>query len=111
MKKDHLKNLFFLTVLMAITQSLFLSYITSDYAHEFFTIFFFIELLNLIVFYFSYRRKWFWLFLLLSTIIEIVIFIKQDLPISPDEIFMILIVLLRLYIVYKLGKPINWKLK
>ena len=103
--------MFFLTILMAITQSLFFSYVTSDYAYDFFSIFFFIELLNLIVFYFFYRRKWFWLFLLLSVIIEVIIFIRQDLPISPDEIFMILIVLLRFYIVYKFGKSINWNLK
>ena len=108
--KKKLKNLFFLTVLIACLQSMFLEYITTDYAHSLLSIYFFIELLSSLITYFFYRKKWFWLFLLVSLTLEVLVFIERDLPLSPDEIFMVLILFIRLYIIYKLGRLVNWKL-
>lgn len=103
-KENYLKYVLLLTIALATFQAFYLNYITTDFSYNLFSIYFFTELSILILISFFYDKKRFPLALLLMVTLEITIFIKKELPLSPDEILMVLITVIRVYVVYKLYK-------
>ena len=87
-----------LTVGLAAGQSIFDELGTTDGGHQIFSAFFFIEvaILGLIIFS-GLKNKWTRILLTLLTFTEMVLFFL-DRPISPDELPMLLIFTIRVYV-------------
>ena len=99
-----LKSLLVITLILALLQSTLVEYTTTDYAHNIFSLYFFIEILILIALVFGYNKKWFPIFLLITLVAESITFLLNDLPFSTDNSLMALIFVIRLYVGYKLVK-------
>ena len=100
--------LIYLTILLSGLNSIWFEIITSDYAHNILSYYFFIEaaILTLTI-VIGLRSKWIRMFVGILTAAEVVLFF-QDRPVSPDESLMIIIFGLRVYILIALfSKPAN----
>lgn len=87
------------TVLLAAGQSIFLHLITTDYAHEIISTYFMIEILILgITIILGLRNKWARIMLVILTMWETILFF-HDTPLSPDNIVMIVVWLIRAYVI------------
>jgi len=92
---------------MAVVQGLLLEYGAMDFAHDFFLIYFYLELaLFVLLLSAGFRHKFSVLLYLGIFIFETVIFIMYERPYSPDVIIMIIIGLIRIYILTSLIKKL-----
>ena len=96
------------TVALALMQSIYLEIITSDYAHQMASPYFFIEIVVLVVMIAAgLKNKWTRIILSVLMLCEVVLFL-QDSPVSPDELLMVIIFCLRAYVIIGLfGRTIN----
>jgi hypothetical protein len=87
------------TILLAFGQSILLEIGTTDNGHRIISIYFIIETLILgLMTIFGLRNKWTRIILGILTICETGLFLR-DRPISPDELIMIIIFGLRVYVI------------
>lgn len=92
------KILVYITVALAALNSFWFEVITSDYAHEIFSKYFFVELVILLTTIFiGFETKWAKILFAFLELIEIWFFFL-DASISPDETLMLIIFGLRVYI-------------
>jgi hypothetical protein len=95
---------------MSGIQGVLLEYGVTDFAHDFFSIYFYIELLLLgLLIVTGFRHKISVLLFIGIFIFEAVIFIIRESPISPDVVIMILVGLIRIYILIRLIKKLFFK--
>jgi hypothetical protein len=88
----------YLTIFLAIGQSIFEELGTTDGGHRILSIYFFIEAVTLgLTLLVGLKNSWTRVIIGALTICEIVLFI-QDRPVSPDEILMIVIFGLRVFV-------------
>lgn len=100
-KIKQLAVICYLTIILAAVQSIFEELITTDGAHIIFSTYFFIEVAILAVLISAgLKNKWTRVILALLTFWEVVFI--QDRPFSPDEVLMIVIFGLRLYVLVRL---------
>lgn len=95
----------FITVGLSLSQS-YLNHIgTSCYAHNYFSEYFYIELAVFILTIITkLNNKWSSIFYFLFFFIEVTWFLIKEKPYGPDELIMILIGLIRIYILVWLIK-------
>lgn len=100
--------LIYITTLLAVIQSVYLHIITTDYAHIILSTHFIIEAVILAVTIFiGLRRKQSRFILGILTLTEVVLFYHER-PVSPDELPMIIIFVIRVYVFILLfGKTVN----
>jgi hypothetical protein len=90
------------TIFLAVGQSILLEIGTTDNGHKIVSIYFIIETLILgLVTIMGFRNRWMRIVLTILTIFETGLFL-QDRPISPDELLMIIIFGLRVYVIFGL---------
>jgi len=93
----RIKILGYGSVALAGLNSVWLEMITSDYAHEVFSKYFFVELAILLAIFFTgLKANWAKILFGLLGLLE-VWFVFEDTPISPDDLPMIIIFGLRVY--------------
>ncbi|MBT1701034.1 hypothetical protein KK083_29345 [Fulvivirgaceae bacterium PWU4] len=101
-KIKQLTMICYLTVILAALQSIFEELMTTDFAHRIFSTYFFIEVAILVVLLgIGLKNEWTRVILALFTFWEVVLFIQEK-PISPDEVLMIIIFALRVYVLVRL---------
>lgn len=94
-----------LTVGLSGLQSVLLHIRTTDFAHKYFSIYFFIELfIFLLTLSTGLKRKTYAILFLLAFIFETVWFFINERPISPDVLLMLIVGVIRIYI-------LTWLLK
>ena len=87
------------TILLAVGQSIFLEIVTTDYGHKIISSYFIIETLILgLTIILGLKNKWTRIILGILTICEAGFFLI-DKPVSPDELLMIIIFGLRVYVI------------
>jgi hypothetical protein len=114
----HLNRATFLTILtvgLSGLQSILLHIGTTDFAHKYFTIYFFVELfILLLTLATGLKKKTYAILFLLAFIFEAVWFFINERPISPDVLSMLIVGATRIYIliwvIKRLTKLINGKL-
>ena len=98
----------YVTVLLAIGQSVLSEIGTTDDGHTIVSAYFLIEaLIIMLVMVPGFKNRWARVIIAVLTVCEMVLFI-QDRPVSPDELLMIVIFALRVYVVVGLfRKPMS----
>lgn len=91
--------LIYVTLLLALGQSILLHLGTTDYAHRIVSTYFIIEILILgVTVIGGLKNKWTRVIFIALTTFETILFF-QDTPISPDEILMIIVWCIRVYVI------------
>jgi hypothetical protein len=91
--------LIYVTILLAAGQSFILHLGTTDYGHKTVSTYFIIEILILgLVIILGLKNRWTRIVLIGMIICETVLFF-QDTPISPDDLLMTIIWVLRVYVI------------
>lgn len=91
--------LIYITIFLAAGQSIFLHLVTTDYGHKIISTYFIIEILILgLTIFLGLKNKWTRTILIGLTICETVLFF-QDVPISPDDLLMMIIWTIRIYVI------------
>lgn len=97
-------HLSILTALLAGIQSIWLHSNTTDYAHHYFSIYFWIELVILSVILLSGFKGWTtWIIVFGLFSFEVIFFLRNELPFSPDHLLMLVVAVLRLIILVKMA--------
>lgn len=97
-----------LTVVLSGLQSVLLHIITTDFAHKYFSIYFFVELfILLLTLSTGLKRKISTILFLLAFIFETVWFFINERPISPDVSLMLIVGAIRIYILIGLLKRLT----
>jgi len=90
--------LLYLTIGIAIVQSMYEHIITSDFAHQIISTYFIIECIILgVAIFIGLKNKFGFALIALLTLTESILFLL-NIPISPDEFLMVLIFCIRIYI-------------
>jgi hypothetical membrane protein len=98
------------TVALSGVQSVLLHRGSTDFAHHFFSTYFFIELFILLLTLITgLNRKPFALLFLLAFIFEIILFFMNERPISPDLLLMLVVGAIRIYVLIWLFKRLSEK--
>jgi hypothetical protein len=97
-----------LTVGLSGLQSVLLHIGTTDFAHKYFSMYFFVELfILLLTLTTGLKKKIYAMLFLLVFIFEIVWFFRNERPISPDVLLMIIVGASRIYILIWLLKRLT----
>ena len=101
------KSLIYATVLLAAGQSILLHLGTTDYGHKIISVYFVIEVLILgFTLFLGLKNRWTRMILVILTVWETILFFQD--PISPDNLLMIVIWILRVYVIVTLfGRTMN----
>jgi hypothetical protein len=87
------------SLMLAAGQSILLHLGTTDYAHRIVSAYFVIEALILVVTVIAgLKNKWTRVVLVVLTALETILFF-QDTPVSPDDILMIIVWCIRVYVI------------
>jgi peptidoglycan/LPS O-acetylase OafA/YrhL len=91
-----------LAALLSGVQAVWEHSITMDYANHYFSSYFWIELLILIVILLSGLKRWAaWIIVFGLFFIEVVMFLRNELPFSPDQSMMLVVAVVRMIILVK----------
>lgn len=97
-----------LTVGLAGLQSYLLHIGTTDYAHKVLSTYFYLELfILLLTISTGLRNRFFATIYFAIFLLEVALFFINERPISPDNLIMIIIVIVRIYIFYWLTKHLT----
>lgn len=110
-KIERVRKLLVFTLILAILQSMLLHIGTTCNAHNIFSSYFFIELFIVISFFFWFEKKWYYLLLTVLVAMELVVFIKHDLPFTLLDLLVPLAFFIRVFAIYKLYSIVNCNLK
>ncbi len=100
--ESNILRLSVLTALLAGVQTVWEHSNTSNFAHHFFSIYFWIELVILSGILLTGLKGWTsWIILFGLFCFEVVTFLKNEMPFRPDHILMLVIVGIRLIILAK----------
>ncbi len=100
--ESNILRLTVLTALLAGVQTVWEHSNTSNYVHHFFSIYFWIELVILSVILLTGLKGWAsWIIVFGLFCFEVVTFLKNEMPLSPDHILMLVVVGIRLIILAK----------
>lgn len=85
--------------LLAGLQAVLAHTTTTDYGHQYFAIYFWVELFILIVTLLSGLKGWLsWVVVVGFFTFEVVYFLKHELPFSPDQFLMLVVAVLRMIV-------------
>ena len=94
-----------LTGVLSGLQAIYLHSITTDYGHKFFSEYFYFELvIFLLTIFTGFKRNIYVIFFMLLFIVEAVWYFIYERPISPDDLLMLIVGLIRIYV-------LTWLLK
>jgi hypothetical protein len=98
----------FVTVGLSGLQSYYLHIITSDYAHRYFSIYFYFELFVAVLTLITGLKNGMWaLIYLFIFILEVFVFLRTERPYGPDELLMLIVGVIRIYIFIWLVKRLR----
>ena len=100
--ENNTKRIAVIAALLAVFQTLWEHKSTTDYAHHYFSIYFWAELIILTVTLFSGLKGWTsWIIVFGLFCFEVIFYLRNELPFSPDHLLMLVVAVLRLIIVIK----------
>jgi len=97
-----------ITVMLSGLQAIYSHNITTDYAHKFFSEYFYLELIIFLLAIFTGFKRYIYLILfMLFFIFEAVWFFINERPIGPDDLLMLIVGSIRIYVLVWLLKRLT----